>query len=289
MLYLIGLGLGNEKDITLAGLEAVKRCDVIYLENYTSKLQCDVKAMEKLYGLNDAKQYKNLILANRQDVEGNEEEGRNPILKDAASKNPNGTQKKVALLVIGDPMGATTHVDLLLRCRQMNIPFKVIHNASIINAVGIVGLELYKYGKTTSIPFTEPNFNPETAYDMIKQNKKNGAHTLCLLDLRPSEKRFMSVNDAIKILIDIGRKRIKEEVEIQKQAKDKSKSSKKKEDIVFDENTLCIGCARIGSDNFIKSGKAKDILNIDFGPAPHCLIVPGKLHFMEEEALRLWQ
>jgi diphthine synthase len=38
MLYLIGLGLGDEKDITIKGLEAVKNADLVFLESYTSVL-----------------------------------------------------------------------------------------------------------------------------------------------------------------------------------------------------------------------------------------------------------
>ena len=200
-------------------------------------------------------------------VEGDDEKGKNQILKSAKTKD-------VALLVIGDPMSATTHVDLLLRCKKLGIKIEVIHNASIINAVGIVGLELYKYGKTTSIPFPEKNFQPETAYDVIKMNKKNGLHTLCLLDLRPLENKFMSVNDAIKILLDIGEKR-------------KAKGTEKTP--IFTKNTFCIGCARIGSDNLIKAGKAEKLLKENFGAPSHCLIVPAKMHFVEEDALKMWK
>ena len=83
MLYLIGLGLGDEKDITLKGLEIIKKCDLIYLENYTSKLQCSVKELEKLYE-------KKIILANREDVEGDDEKGKNQILKSAKTKDVAG-------------------------------------------------------------------------------------------------------------------------------------------------------------------------------------------------------
>lgn len=38
MLFIVGLGLGDEKDITLRGLEAVKRCEKVYIEAYTSLL-----------------------------------------------------------------------------------------------------------------------------------------------------------------------------------------------------------------------------------------------------------
>ncbi|MBW2985486.1 diphthine synthase, partial [Candidatus Woesearchaeota archaeon] len=136
MLYLIGIGLNNEKDISLNGLEAVKKADVVYLENYTSKLSCSVEDLEKLYG-------KKIILADRELVEQKAEQ---TILKDAKTKN-------VAFLVIGDVFGATTHVDMMLRAKKAGINVKIIHNSSILTAVGVVGFELYKYGKTTSIPF----------------------------------------------------------------------------------------------------------------------------------------
>ena len=56
------------------------------------------------------------------------------------------------------------------------------------------------------------------------------------------------------------------------------------------KDQLCIGCARIGSDNpKIKKAKAEKLINIDFGNPPYCLIVPAKLHFMEEEALEQWK
>ena len=50
MLYLIGMGLSDEKDISLKGLEAVKKSDKVYLEYYTSKLSCSKEDLEKFYG-----------------------------------------------------------------------------------------------------------------------------------------------------------------------------------------------------------------------------------------------
>jgi hypothetical protein len=38
MLYIVGLGLHDERDISLRGLDAVRRCEKIYLEAYTSLL-----------------------------------------------------------------------------------------------------------------------------------------------------------------------------------------------------------------------------------------------------------
>ena len=181
MLYLIGLGLSDAEDITVKGLNAVKECKKLYLECYTSKLSCSKEDLEKLYG-------KKVELADRKFVESGEQ-----LLKESKKEN-------VALLVIGDPLCATTHWDILQRAEEQKIKTEVIHNASVISAVGATGLQVYKFGKTTSIPFPQEKFEPETFYDVIKENKSIGAHTLVLLDLDPMKDKFMSVNEAIEIL-----------------------------------------------------------------------------------------
>jgi len=246
-LYFIGLGLNSEKDITVNGLEAVKKCDLVYLENYTSVLNCDKSTLEKFYG-------KKIILARRSLVEADD----NEIIENAKTRS-------VAFLVIGDSFGATTHVDLWMRAKKEGIKCFVIHNASILTAVGVIGLQLYKFGKTTSIPLE--NENVEAPYDVLKGNLSLGLHTLFLLDLNPEEEKFMSVNDAIRYLL---------KVELKRNQK------------IFSEKIFCLGCARVGSENqIIKYGAAKELLKFDFGKPVHCLIVPGKLHFMEEEALSM--
>jgi len=263
MLYMIGIGLNNAEDITIKGLNAVKKCKYVYLENYTSILQSTKQDLEKLYG-------KEVILADRNLVEKNAEE-----ILDKAEK------EDVAFLVIGDVFGATTHTDIFLRAKKRNIKIKSINNTSILNAVGIVGLELYKYGKTTSIVFADNNWLPETPYDVIKDNKSLGLHTLCLLDIKtaepskedilknknnPQNARFMTIAQAIKVLLKI--------------------EDKRKEN-VFTLDTFCIGVARIGRDGCkIKYAKASELLKEDFGAPLHSLIVPGKLHFVEEDVLK---
>jgi len=263
MLYMIGIGLNDAEDITVKGLNAVKKCKYVYLENYTSILQSTKEDLEKLYG-------KEIILAPRTLVEKNAEE-----ILDKAEKDD------VAFLIIGDVFGATTHADLFLRAKEKNIKIKIINNTSILNAVGVVGLELYKYGKTTSIVFADNNWLPETPYDVIKQNQSLGLHTLCLLDIKVAEPkredilknkniaqnaRFMTVNEAIEILLKI--------------------EDKRKEN-VFTKDTFCIGIARIGrNDQIIKYAKASELLNEDFNAPLHSLIIPGKLHFVEEDMLK---
>ena len=247
-LYLIGIGLSTEKDITVKGLEIVKNCDKVYLENYTSLLQCSKEDLEKFYG-------KEITLADRETTEQGDEK----IITEAQ-------ELEIAFLVVGDPFSATTHVQLFKLAKEKNVEIKIIHNASVLTAVGEVGLELYKYGKTTSIPFIEDHPNLETPYQVIKENKE--LHTLCLLDLKPKENRFMTIKEAVEVL---------EKIEERKQAG------------IISEDSLVIGCARLGSDDsIINAGKLKDIKKVNYGKPPYCLIIPGKLHFVEKEMLELF-
>jgi diphthine synthase len=236
VLNIIGIGLGDEKDITLKGLELVKKSDIVYLESYTSKLNCDVKKLEKLYG-------KKIIIADRDLVENKEEITDNAVKKD------------VSFLVIGDVFGATTHIDIMQRALDKKIKVNVVHNNSILTAIGVTGLELYKFGKTTSIPFG--NENVVSPIKVFEDNQKMGLHTLFLLDLDPLNAKFMTVNQAIEYLF-----------------KNKVKDQ------------LGVACCGLGSDKqIIKAKKLSELEKIKFNVYPQCLIIPGKLHFKEEEFL----
>ena len=248
-LNLIGIGLSDEKDISVKGLELVKASDIVYLESYTSLLQVPIAALEKCYG-------KKILLADRATVESKAEE---LLLKPAKTRN-------VSVLVIGDSLSATTHTDLILRAKAMKITTNIIHNASVLTAVANTGLQLYKFGKTASIPFTHDGYEPETPYDILVQNQSIGAHTLFLLDLKPDENKFMTVNDALRYL---------QKIEIRRGKK------------LVTDKTLAVGCARLASaSEKIIAGTIKDLVKKDFGKPIHCLIIPGTLHFMEEDALK---
>lgn len=166
VLYLIGLGLGDEKDITIRGLECVKSCTKLYLEYYTSVLGIDKKKLEEFYGLP-------ITVADREMVESQAEQ----IYVDAKDNN-------VGFLVVGDPLCATTHVDLILRAKALGIKVEVVHNTSVMGAVASCGLPLYQYGYTVSIPFFEENWKPSSFYERIKYNADGGMHTLCLVDIK---------------------------------------------------------------------------------------------------------
>ena len=271
MLYIVGLGLADEKDITVKGLEAVKSCDLLFLESYTSILPGVKKeVLEEFYG-------KKIEEADRYLVES---ECEDKILEQAKTK-------VVGFLVVGDPFGATTHTDMVVRARQLGIQVEVIHNASIMNAVGISGLQLYQFGITVSLVFFTENWKPDSFYDKIKKNRENGLHTLCLLDIKvkePTEEclikpslkrymppRFMTINQAIDELLEI--------------------ESIRKEG-VYDENTMCVGVARVGAkDQKIAYGTMAQLRKVEWGEPLHSLVMcaPDKdIHFLEKEHLEFY-
>ncbi|OCT82935.1 diphthamide biosynthesis 5 S homeolog isoform X1 [Xenopus laevis] len=269
MLYLIGLGLGDEKDVTLKGLEVIRSCARVYLEAYTSILTVRKETLEEFYG-------RELILADRETVEQEADE----ILRDAAVSD-------VALLVVGDPFGATTHSDLVLRAAKAGIQHHVIHNASIMTAVGCCGLQLYNFGETVSIVFWTDMWKPESFYDKIRRNRLSGMHTLCLLDIKVKEQsienlmkgkkvfeppRYMTVNQAVDQLLEIVQNR-----------------RELGEELALTENTICVGLARVGaSDQKISAGTLQQLSSVDFGGPLHSLAISGCMHPLELDMLKLF-
>lgn len=121
---------------------------------------------------------KPIILAHREVVELQSAE----ILEKAAASN-------VAFLVVGDPLSATTHTDLILRARrtQPPTPVRIIHNASIMTAIGSSGLQGYNFGQTVSVPFWTDTWRPDSWLERIGENVRLGMHTLLLGDIKVRE------------------------------------------------------------------------------------------------------
>ena len=249
-LVFVGLGLHDERDISLRGLDEIGGVDTVFAEFYTSLMPgLSIRSLEELVG-------REVVVVSRRSLE--EEEG-GEILREAR-------RGKVAFLVPGDPLIATTHVDLRIRAQKEGIKTKVIHGASIVSAVvGLSGLQNYKYGRSVTIPFPEEDFASETPYRVIMENRDRGLHTLCFLDIRADEKRYMTVKEGLETLLKV--------------------EERKSEGVVTRE-TLVVGVARAGSeDPTVKAAYVGELMEYEFGGPPHSLVVPGRLHFMEAEAL----
>jgi diphthine synthase len=248
-LAFVGLGLNDELGISLRGLEEVKTADTAFIELYTSFMpDFSLKRFENISG-------KRLRIVSRRELE--DENGK--VVLEAAQ---NG---KAVLLVPGDPLIATTHVTLRMEAEKRRIKTRVVHGASVISAVmGLSGLHNYKFGKSVTIPFPDETFS-ETPYDVIAQNKKLGLHTLCLLDIKAEDKRYLSIREGLNSLLKIEVKRRKG---------------------IVTSDSFAVGIARAGSNNpTVKADFVKELLVYDFGKPPYSIVFPGKLHFMEAEAL----
>jgi diphthine synthase len=248
-LVFVGLGLNDEMGISLRGLEESRGAHSVFMELYTSLLpDFSVEHFEKICG-------KKVQVLSRQDIEDDNGER----MLSAAERD------KVVFLVPGDPLIATTHVALRIEAEKRGIKTHVIHGASILSAViGLSGLHNYKFGKTVTIPFSNES-SSETPYDVISENSRRGLHTLCLLDIRANETRYMSIHEALTTLLEV--------------------EAKRKEGTISVE-TLSVGIARAGSkDPQVKAGSVEDLLDYDFGKPPHSVIILGRLHFTEAEAL----
>jgi len=249
-LVFVGLGLFDEMNVSLRGLEEIREADTVFVEFYTSLMAgLSVRNLEKLIG-------KRVSVVSRRHLE---EENGQMILQKAE-------EGRTVLLVPGDPLIATTHVDLRIRAEKLGIKTRVIHGASIISAaIGLSGLQNYKFGRSVTVSFPEKGFVSETPYQVIEENRKMGLHTFCFLDIRVEEARYMTVKDGLQTLLTV---------------------EKRKRSRVVTPNTLVIGVARAGSKNpVVKGGFIKEVIMHNFGKPPHTIIFPGKLHYMEAEAL----
>jgi diphthine synthase len=191
MLYLIGIGL-KLSHLTLEALECIKKCDSVFLEVYTSQYSEGFSNELKQITNKDIKEL------NRKEVE---EHFESALL--SANKN------NIALLVFGNPLTATTHIQLLLDAKEQGIKTKVIPGISITNMIAESGLDEYKFGRTVTVCYHLPNFEPETFYDQIKENEKLKLHTLCLLDIKKDQtpQKMMNCVEAIEIIEKISAKR----------------------------------------------------------------------------------
>ena len=238
MLYLIGLGL-NAYGISKEGLDIVKKCKRIYLENYTVDFPYSIKELEEIIG-------KKIISADREKVESLE-------IVDEAKK------MDVALLIYGSPLTATTHISLIQEAKALEIKYKIVYSASIIDAVAETGLQLYKFGKIASMPKWNPeeNFAPESFMEIIQQNASMKAHSLILCDIG------LDFQEAVSQL---------------KKSVENCKFELKEKKIVVCQS-LGTRRSKIFYKNFEELAELEDIQK------PFSIIIPSKLHFLEKEML----
>lgn len=233
MFYLIGLGL-NTGNISENSKKIILCCNKVYLENYTVDFPYKIEELEQELQIK-------LILANREFVESEK------IIEESKEED-------IALLVYGSPLIATTHISLIKKAKEQNIPYKIEYNSSIFDAIAETGLQIYKFGKIASMPKWAKSFQPTSFMEIIKQNQRINAHSL--------------------LLIDIG-------LEL-KEALNELKIAAQQEKVCLDKIVIC---SSLGSNNSkILYGKIEDLINLEI-EKPYCIILHSELHFLEKEIL----
>ena len=250
MLYLIGTGL-SLRDIPFRAIEISKKADRRILESYTS-LADELRFLESLIG--------KVEIATRREIE----EGLDEIIRQAASSD-------IAILVIGDPLAATTHYTIIHEARKQGIRVETIHAGSVFTAITNTGLMLYKFGRTISIPFKDKTELPISVYEYIAINKNAGLHSLLLLDLDPLNNRYMDPYEAISILLEL-------------EQHEKKGVIKQGDEIVI--------CSRLGlKEEKIIYISIRDLLEEKpvIGKPPYCIVLPGKISEIEKEFLEYYR
>ncbi len=248
------MGLRGLSTCSLQALEVIKNCDSVFVEPYTNFIESEIPPL--FQDLAERLEY-----LKREDLEDYSDEFLDKI------KN-----KTTAILIPGDPFIATTHVSLRIAAIERGFSVKIIHNSSILSAaISSSGLSSYRFGRSVTCPF--PNNPSEVPYRIIQKNKSIEAHTLVLLDINTEENRFLSIEEAIGILINL--------------------EDTNSENIITDDATL-IGIAHLGSNHeFICAGSPKEVMMSNnwrnIGPPQVLIVCANSLHFEEREALvKIW-
>jgi len=189
MLTFVGLGLYDERSVTVAGRDAVRSADRVVAEFYTSRLAG--ATVEDLESYHDTE----IEVRDRAGVEQSPDD----VLDDA-------TDSDVVFLTAGDTMISTTHTDLRLRAHDRGVDTRVVHGTTAQAAASsLTGLQNYRFGKATTLPFERSHAGdslPESVFDAIDENRDRGLHTLIFLDIDAADDDYMHAGEAAARLAD---------------------------------------------------------------------------------------
>src|SRR5215208_1350829 len=250
MLWFVGIGINGYRGLSIAALDVLRKCNIVYIERFTGVLtEVDIQGLNSLLEMHT-------IPVQRWFVE----DGRD-LLEAARTKD-------VALVTYGDPLIATTYSELRSRATKNSIKTAILHSASgIASIIGESGLHVYKFGRMVTM--TSELHSAVTVYNTIFQNLLAGSHTLILTEYNHNDESkepfFLDPSSVFNMLLDAERAYKQE---------------------VFSDDTFAVVASRVGmQDQKITSGKVKSLMKLEFGIGPHSVIITGALHFTETQAL----
>jgi len=247
MLWFVGLGISGADGIGSDVVKILKKADLVYLEIFTSPIT------------------KSELVKIKKIVKGEFKTAPRWLVEDGKAILKEARKKEVILLSYGDPYIATTHIELRTRAISEKIRTNTIHAASAITSlIGECGLHFYKIGKVVTMMKDQQSVS--SVYYTLYDNLVAGNHTIIILEFNNDTKFFLNPKDAFSslLLAESGQKRN-----------------------VVDNSTFAIVASRIGANQKIIAGKISSLENMDFGKPPHTIIIPGRMHFTESDALKV--
>jgi diphthine synthase len=250
MLTFVGLGLWDERSVTVAGKQAIKAADQVFAEFYTSRLAgSDLETLEAVHDTS-------ITVLDRADVEQDP-----AALLDAAATGD------VVFLTAGDTMISTTHVDLRLRASDRGIQTRIVHGTTAQTAAAsLTGLQNYRFGKATTLPFPAAHGDgdvPTSVIETVQTNRSQGLHTLVYLDIKVDDphwsgpETYLTGDQAAGLLA--------EALDV----------------------PLGVVVARAGSpDPLVRADELPALATDTFGEPLHLLVIPAALHDLEAAALK---
>jgi diphthine synthase len=275
-LRLIGMGPGSVGSMTTEAISAAKSADFRRYEAYTALWPDEeLSDLEQLVGP--------IERVMRPEIENPEE-----IL--GLAKN-----HVVAVLIVGDPLQATTHVDLQLQASEHGIECEIIHGISITNLVtGAIGLSNYKFGRQTTLTYPYSGWIATSPLEVIAVNRGMGLHTLALLDLDPTgagtgEQRPMQPKDAVESLNAMANKLVES---VEDMPVESPFERLKVESVVKTCSEISslnvVLCSDMGTEDQSIVTTTVDALVNEQGGRLNCLVFPAITSDVEEKALLRW-
>ncbi|MEM4488080.1 MAG: diphthine synthase [Desulfurococcaceae archaeon] len=248
MLVFIGLGYST-RHLTLEALEELKTADIVFVDTYTSMYEDPLAEIESF---NPQAKY---VYASRRDLEG---DSMRRVVEEAKGR-------KVVIAVPGDPFIATTHDALLSEATKQGVEVKIVNGISFITmAYSRLGLQSYRFGKHVTLVYPT-SFKPYSTLEAIYGNLQRNLHTIVLLDLRVDELKFMTISEAVDILLYLDEGGIL-------------------------EKQLSLGVARLGwKDEKICVGSLVDIKGYAYPPPPHSVVILAKPSPVEGDIIEHWK
>ncbi len=253
MLTFIGIGIYGNSGLSQRAIAILAKCDLIYVERFTSLISND--DIQELRSLFSSSSNKQMVTVKRWFVEDGRE-----ILEEAKDRN-------VALLSYGDPMIATTFMELRLRAMDRNVKVEVVYGASgVTSLISECGLQIYKIGRIVTM--MEESHSAISVYNSLSANLQLNCHTLILTEYRYDEDHPAFFLDPKQVILRL--------LEVEKDIRCN----------IITVDSFLIVASRVGTnEQKILSGKVSSLLRIEYGQGPHSLLFPAKLHFIEEDGI----